>query len=391
MKKKVLFLIHTLGAGGAEKVLVNLVNHMSDTYNVTVMTIIDTGVFRREISPKVTYKTMFKIPFMKEKEQASGSLLNNANPLKKQLAKFYSFIWRYMPTKFLYRWKVKEKYDIEVSFLEGICAKVIASSKNDSKKYAWIHVDLIHEKKSEKFFLNRKQESNCYNQFDKIVAVSENVREQFIKKFNYSEDKIVVKYNAIHDKDIMEKAIVPIKIKEKTKFTIISVGRLSIQKGYDRLLKICKKLKEETFDFELWILGVGPEEENLKNYIEKNHLENMVFLLGFQSNPYPFMKCADLFVCSSRAEGFSTVASEAAILEIPIVTTDCSGMRELLGDSDYGLITENCSDALYKGIKKMLLDKQLFNRYKKQIVKAKNRFSLDKSVKDVEEMFGEVL
>ncbi len=390
MKQKVLFLIHTLGVGGAEKVLVNLANHMSDTYDVTVMTVIDTGIFRMELNHRVTYKTMFKIPFLKNhKKEESGSLLDKTSRKKKILAKCYSTIWKYMPTKILYWLKIKEKYDIEVAFLEGICAKVIAASNQHSKKFAWMHVDIINENKSDAVFRNQKVAKSCYEKFDKIVAVSEGVQKQFIKKFNYNPKKVVVKHNAINTSEILKKANEKLSIKIPKEFKLITIGRLSKQKGYDRLLSVVKKLKDDHILFHLWILGVGPKEQELKQFVIENQLQDCVEFLGFQSNPFPYLKIADLFVCSSRAEGFSTVACEATVLGVPIVTTDCSGMKELLGDNEYGLITDNNEKAFYIGLKEILTNSKKYNHYKQKIQEIKNMFDIDVSVKQIEEMFGD--
>lgn len=394
MKNKVLFLIHTLGAGGAEKVLVNLVNHMSNDFDITVMTVIDTGVFRKDLNQQITYKTMFKIPFHKANKKESlnehsGSLLNKTSKVKGIMAKCYAIIWKFMPTKLLYRMKIRDKYDIEVAFLEGICAKIIASSNQDSKKFAWMHIDIINEKKSDAVFRNQKVAKACYEKFDQVVAVSEGVKKQFIKKFDYNPQKVVVKYNAIDTLDILEKSKTPISVTPPTEFKMVTVGRLSKQKGYDRLLSVANRLKEEQISFHLWIIGVGPKEQELKQYVMDYQLQNHVDFLGFQTNPFPYMKTADLFVCSSRAEGFSTVACEATVLGIPIVTTDCSGMKELLGDSEYGLVTENTEDALYEGLKKMITDKEKYQYYKSQIQKIKDRFDMETLVGQIEEMFGD--
>lgn len=393
MKKKILFLNHTLGAGGAEKVLVNLVNHMSEEYDVTLMTVIDTGVFKKDLAPNITYKTMFKLPFNSDKKNnnkdQSGSLLNGTSKIKKIMAKIYSSLWKIMPTKLLYRVKVKEKYDIEVAFLEGICAKIISASNQKSKKYCWIHVDVINENKSDAVFMNLKSAKNVYNKFDKVVAVSNEVRNQFIKKYAYAKDKVVVKHNAINTDEIREKANKKVKINKPKEFKMVTIGRLSKQKGYDRLVSIAKKLKKDKIPFHLWIIGVGPKEAELKQFVEENKLTKEVEFLGFQSNPFPYLKAADLFVCSSRAEGFSTVACEATVLGVPIVTTNCSGMEELLGKSEYGLITDNSEKALYKGLKDILTDEKKYKFYKKQIKKIKDNFDISNSVKEVEEMFGE--
>ena len=138
--------------------------------------------------------------------------------------------------------------------------------------------------------------------------------------------------------------------------------------------------------YELWIIGVGAEEESLREYILKNNLSN-VKLLGYKSNPYKYIKASDLFVCSSRAEGFSTVVSEAIVLEKPIIATKCSGMKELLGENEeYGIVCENSTNALYASIKKILEEKNEYDLLKEKIKERKEIFDIDKSIKRIEQL-----
>jgi glycosyltransferase involved in cell wall biosynthesis len=393
-RKKILFLIHTLGAGGAEKALVNLVNNMNyKKYDITVMTVINTGKFRNDLNQNIQYKTMFNIPILNNKEETknvSGSLLNKTSKKVNIISKIYQLFWKMFPAKLIYTIFIKEKYDVEVSFLEGICAKIISNSTNKkSKKIAWVHVDLLNENKSEKFFKNIREEKKCYNKFNSIVAVSNIVKESVIKKYNIDFDKVLVKYNPIDINEITNKANDNINMEISKKIKLISIGRLTSQKGYDCLLRIAKKLKDDKIDYELWIIGVGPEEDNLKKYIHENYLSNYVKLLGFKENPYKYLKIADLFVCSSRAEGFSTAVSEAIILGVPVITTDCSGMRELLGDNnEYGIVTKNDEKSLYEGLKSLLLNNKKYQHYLKKIKLRKNMFDINRAVNEIEEMFG---
>ena len=162
---------------------------------------------------------------------------------------------------------------------------------------------------------------------------------------------------------------------------------MSVQKGYDRLLKIVKKLNEDNLIFDLWIIGVGSEEEKLKKYIDNNDLEN-VKLLGYQENPYKYIKKADIFVCSSRAEGFSTVVSEAVILGKTIVTTECSGMREILGkNAEYGIICKNEEKDLYENLKRVLENKKIFEYYQNKIKERKNFFDMKNNIEKIEKIF----
>lgn len=105
-------------------------------------------------------------------------------------------------------------------------------------------------------------------------------------------------------------------------------------------------------------------------------------LLGFQENPYICMSEADLFVSSSRVEGYSTVVAEALVLGLPVMTTDCSGMRDLLGDSEYGIITENNIESLYSQIKMMILDKDKYKYFKSKAMEKSKAFSMNVKIQE---------
>lgn len=399
MKKKVLFLIHTLQVGGAEKVLVNLVNKMDkNKFDITVMTVINTGAFRNELNNDIKYDSIIKLKILnkinryREKirnVEKSGNLFDKKSKVKEILAKIYKMFWRNIDISWVYKKTIKDRYDIEIAFLEGIATKIIANSNNErSKKIAWIHVDLLKENKTDKFFKNINEEKETYNKFNKIVCVSEIVEEQFEKKLNYDFKKVCVKYNPIDQINIKNKALEEIKIVKK-RFTFCTIGRLSTQKGYDRLIKVVSKLNKYNLEFDVWIIGVGIEEEKLKKLILKLNTKN-VKLLGYKQNPYPYIKLADCFVCSSRAEGFSTVVSEAIILEKPIITTQCSGMEELLGkNSEYGLICENSEEALYEAMYKFITNRNVIEKYEKNIKDRKKIFDIDKSVKEIEKLINQ--
>ena len=390
--KKVLFLIHTLGGGGAEKVLVNLVNGMDKKkYKVTVMTVVDTGIFRKDLSPEIEYKTIIKNPFKKKKKQEEnnpGNLLSKSDSKLKLLAKGYVFLWRIIPAKIFYKLFIRDKYDVEISFLEGICSKLISASTNKkSKKIGWIHVDLINHSKSSGVFKSLDDERKCYANFDNIICVSEVVRESVLEKLKLNPKQVIVRYNAINKDEVLLKAQEEVlDINKSSKFTFCTIGRLINQKGFDRLLRVHKNLLNSGYNCELWIIGEGNKRPLLEDYIKQNQLESSVKLLGFKVNPYKYLNLADAFVCSSRAEGFSTVASEAVILGKPIVTVNCSGMTELLGENnEYGIVIENNEDALLAGMIEMMKEET----YKKYLIRVEQRsefFSFERAVKNIEDL-----
>ncbi len=380
-KPKVLFLIHTLGAGGAEKVLVDTVNAMTNKLDITLMTIIDIGAFKSNLNPNVNYKTMFKT------KNTNENLLNNKKTnFKSILIEVYKLIWKIIPISLLRKIKINDFYDIEVAFLEGITAKVVA--KSSSKKMVWIHVDMINQTTSDKVFINKKSMQKTYNKFDKIVAVSEDVKEKFSKKFDNQIDpnKVTVHYNLLDSKNINLKANENIKCYDNCVVNIVSVGRLVDQKGYDRLINVLYKLKQENYKFRVSIIGVGPLYESLNKKINNLFMNEEIKLLGFKSNPFPYIKQADFFVCSSFAEGFSTAVCEASILKTPTITTDCSGMKELFGENKYGYIVPNNEKDLYKGIKYFLDNENVVANYRKNLSELQQRFDTSNSIRNIEKL-----
>ncbi len=383
--KKILILIHTLNGGGAEKVLVNLVKNINkEKYSVTVMTIVNEGIYIDDIlnTKGVKYRYMF------------NSFFKNARQKKKKIpTKIMNMIWsgykwyiKHIFSEKSYRHFIKEKYDIEVAFLEGMCAKIISKSPNKkSKKAAWIHTDITILKKSSKTFRNEQEEIDCYKKFNKIICVSNGVKDTFINKMGFSEN-IITKINPINSKEIIEKSNEEVDdITRDDEFLICSIGRLIPEKNYDGLLRCHKKLLDNGIKNKLWIIGEGDERKNLEKYIKSNELEDSVKLIGFKSNPYKYLKMADLFVCSSKVEGLSTVLCEAIILNKPIVTTNCPGVSDIIGESENGaIITENDEESLYNGIYRVVSDKDLYNNLLEKVKERSKKFVIEKQVRDIE-------
>ena len=164
---------------------------------------------------------------------------------------------------------------------------------------------------------------------------------------------------------------------------IISLGSLIDVKGYDRLLKVASRLKDDGFTFNLYILGNGPKKNELNRFIENERLSTFVSLLGYQENPYPFLKLSDIYVCSSYAEGYNTAITEALVLGKPVVSTECSGVKEQLGENnEWGICVENSEEGLYNGLKQML-NPEIRDYYKKQAAIRGRDFTLEKSMNEI--------
>lgn len=350
--KKILFLIHDLGGGGAEKVLVNLVNCMDKTkFDITVMSLFDVGVNRQFLSPDNKYIGCMKYMF-----------------------KGNSKIMKLLSPEALHKQFIKEHYDIEVAYLEGPSARIISGCDDKStKKVCWIHGTLDTKEKIASPFRSFEEAEKCYNKFDHMVFVSEDIRHAFCNVLPVKSAKVL--YNTVESDKIisLSKEDAP-EIHKNDKTKLVAVGSLKDVKGFDRLLHIAKKLKSEKYEFELYIIGTGVLQNEFENYIKNNNLSDTVFLTGYKENPYAYVSKCDLFICSSHSEGFSTAATEALITGVPVCTVEVSGMKEMLGqNNEYGLITENSEEALYEGIKKLLTDKELLYIYNEK-AKERGRF-----------------
>lgn len=360
---KILFFIENLGGGGAEKVLLNLVNGMDkQKFDITVQTLYPDPASKK-LDNAIKYKFCYKTP-------------TAANKMRMRFE---------AETGLIYGLHIKDDYDIEVAYLECGATKIMAGSTNkNAVKLAWVHCDL--SKKADDATAFAKATAKYYKKFNKIVCVSEDVKNSFLNMYGDISEVVTV-HNCYDDKEIKFKAEEHVNLPfSHERPLLLAVGRLSKEKCYERLLKVQKRLLDENIDFSLLILGEGQERTRLEKYISENSLEKYVLLPGFCENPYPYIKKADILVCSSQYEGYSTFAVEGLILGKPMITTECSGMRELLNNGEYGLITENSEEGLYRGIKRMLTEKDLLDGIKSRLQNV-NTFCLEESVKKTEKFF----
>ena len=390
--KKILFVVHTLQVGGAEKVLLNILKNINKSkYDITVLAIVNDGIYVQDVKniKGIKYKYVFNSLFKKARENKNSKKHNLAKRMMNKIWKVYLWLLKYFPS-IMYRIFVREKYDVEIAFLEGKVAKFVSHSKNKkSKKIAWIHTD-INNKPSCSIFRNLEEEIKCYKKFYKIICVSDEVKNRFSNKTGITEN-IYVQLNPIDSENILKKQDEKITEELNNKGLIVcSVGRLVKEKGYDRLLEVHNRLIKESIEHTLWIIGDGVKKDELEKYIEENNLKDTVNLVGYQKNPYKYIKKSDIFVCSSRVEGLSSVLLEAAIIGKPIVTTDCPGAKEILGDDGQSaLIVENSTEGLYLGMKTILEDIELMRKFQVNIKKRSKLFNLQEAIKQIEKIIDE--
>lgn len=368
---KILFLINTLGGGGAERVLVNLVNNM------------DTSVF------DITVETMFG-------EGVNADLLNkNIRRIAKNdpCPPGIAYIFRFMSEKALYKHFIgNEHYDILVAYMHGAPVKVIAGCNDpDVKKIAWLHNGDPETGTFFRFWSKRSDAFKAYAGCDAVVGVSQSVADAF-SAYTGIKENIRVVYNTNDAAKITEAAKEPVDIPfDPDSLNVVSVGRLGKEKGYERLFAVCEKIRSEGFPVTVSIIGAGSEEEALRRLIAENNAVDHFRLIGFRSKPYAYVAKADVFVCSSYTEGLSTAVTEAVILGVPVVSTDVSGAKEILGENnEYGIVTENSENGLYTGIKEMLSDPDKRRHYAEKAKERAAFFATEKTVNEAQELFEEL-
>jgi glycosyltransferase involved in cell wall biosynthesis len=363
-KKKILFLITNMDGGGAEKVLIQILQKIDYTkYDVDLGIIYHKGVYLNDIPSQVN--TFF---------------LSQIKPgIFSRLVSLSMFMHLEKLLEWYINYRLRADYDIEIAFLEGMATKFVAMKRSKASKFAWVHCDLYNHHWTKGDYKNTTLEKEAYKAINHIVFVCRQNQSAFNQLFpdmDISTQRIL--YNPIDRNTIinLSKAF----LVDKKVLTICSIGRLLPEKGFDRLIQACGQLRHDGFSFQLWLIGKGEDEKMLKELVVSLHLEQTVFFIGFVANPYPYLNASDLYVSSSRAEGFSLVIAEALCLGKPIVSTTTAGGRDLLNEGKYGLLTENSEQGLYEGIKSMISSEKTRSLYREKAREGAKQFDFEHSM-----------
>ena len=371
MKKKILIRIGSLRHGGAEKVLVTFLRNLpKDKYEVDLLLNLYSGKHLPDVPDWVN------VMFLNR-----GEMITTNRP-KDLPKKIYRVVYQQLLKKYpkiLYKKKLKNKqYDVEFAAIHGFMDEILNSPLKSSKKLMWIHNDLTQvsgytPEKIRRFF-----------RYDKVMVISEKIHENFLSlaENQTEKDKIVRIYNPLDTQEILtksEKPIINYQFDESVP-TFVSVGTVFPQKGFDRLLRVHKRLLDGGFPHRILILGDGYDFETIKRLKSDLGVDETATMFGFTDNPYPYFRQADYYILSSRYEGFPTVLFEAITLKKNIIATDVSGVREMLNEGNLGLITDNSEEGIYQGMKQALQHPESFDDYQKNLKDYQMPFDLSNSV-----------
>lgn len=381
-KISVLILIDSLCCGGAEKSLVSLLPSLiARGYDLTLMRYNEGGLFE-QLVPEGVKETIVPRPKKSLRLLLSRLLLSLRLRLpggrKRHGAElFWSFMGRHFPT-------LSQEFDVAIAYQQGFPTYYISEKVKARKKITWANVDLTKAGYLPDFC------RPFYDKYDSVVAVSEILADKIhTDGFVSSREKIHTVY------DILSESLIRSLAEKGTGFDrtdnalhITTVGRLMPQKGYDLAIGAAAILAAEGLAFKWHIVGGGPLEDSLREMIEKEGLQDCVILEGVQLNPYPFIKNCDIYVQTSRFEGFGLTVGEAKILHKPIVSTDFPVIHNQLTQEVNGLITSMDAIAIADAILRLAKSPELRSALTSRLAEENNTTELTESEKVIKLIEG---
>lgn len=367
-KAKVLFIITSLAGGGAEKVLMTVLHHFDyEKYDVTLCVVSKSGIYLNELPQSLKKIYVYE----------------NPNSFVARLGfVLYSRLRLSFVERFSMRRKIAENYDTIVSFCEGRSMKFHGYVMDKGKRnVTWVHCNLFAMHYTVGPVLSSKDEKRLYESMDEVVFVSNAAREEF-GKLNYHPKHTAVVYNPIEIDSIQR--YLKKKVTTQESCRIVLCGRLVKEKAFERMVRVAGLLSQAGYDYTVEILGEGEDRQKLEKLISQLFLEDKVILRGFVKPPYPNMADADIFVSTSKTEGYPVNICEAMSLALPIVATRCSGNAEIIGeDEQCGVLTDQDDQSIYDGIVKMIESPELRERCGKNAYEKSKSFDADEVMKSV--------
>lgn len=374
--KNILFVINSLTIGGSERSLVSLLNLLDyKKYNVDLLMLRHGGEFEKYIPKEVN--------ILNELEYYSylGGKKSNTNIMNRIKYSFYRIktsinlrrnlkkITPIHAEQVLYKShkkvlnSISKKYDMAIAYSQGLPTYYVAEKVNSGKKIAWINCDYVTT------MYDKEYDKNFYAEFNKIISVSNSIKESIARLNKEYEKKLEVIFDIVDPKLIERMANEDRVLQNKSYINILTVARLVItHKGYDLAIDAAKLLKNDGYNFKWFVIGDGPDRDRINQLVLKNKLEEDFILLGKKDNPYPYMKNCDIYVQPSKKEGFGLTVVEAKILKKPILCTNFNTAKEIINDNYDGLIVKGSAFDIYLGLKKYIDNSEV----KEKIIKNLN-------------------
>lgn len=369
MKKKILFVIDSLHCAGAEKSLITLLSLIDySRYEVDLQLFGYGGALERLLPKEVkllkplkytefcelSIKSAFRDSIKRFNTKMISARLKFTVAIRKEKysnAQKARIFWQKVSDVIEDN---EKEYDIAISYAQGVPTFYVADKVKARKKYAWVNVS-YRLKSDDRIFQNK-----YYEIYDNIIAVSDSTKDVFIETFPEFYDKVKIIYDINDSKFITKMSEIGESYEDNfSGLRLLTVGRLANQKGYDIALEACKILKDKGINFRWYSLGIGPLKSEIEEYIRKNNLEEHFILLGVRANPYSYIKDCDIYVQTSKFEGFGLAIAEARMLNKPVVTTRFDAVYNQMIDRQNGLVVDMDAQGVANGILELINNKQL--------------------------------
>ncbi|TXK77876.1 glycosyltransferase [Mesonia sp. K4-1] len=347
MKGRILFYYSVFNMGGAERSLLKLmVGFIERGYTVDLLLLYGEGNLEKQIDKRINIHKLRSRNYKTE-------FLKTSNVLKKIE---FLFLHSLSYPKFYLNLFELKKYTYQCVFvgLHGLSPKLIVKNLKFKKLIQFIRSDLALCDQNNKAHNHIIKYGSIV---DNYVCVAQTCKKSFDEKYPSLSFKSVVVYNLLSAQSIIvnsRKQVDDLQFFENDSFKIFSVCRLQEKsKGILRIVDVVKDLCENNIDFKWYLIGAGEDMQILREKIEIDGVGDCLILLGRKANPYPYMLLADLIAVPSYYEGLCGVVNEAKVLNIPVLATEFSGIREQIKNGENGIIVENSRIGIYEGIKKL--------------------------------------
>lgn len=362
-QKKLLFVCYGLGIGGIERCLVNLLNILpEDEFDVDLLVLNPEYALKDQIRRKVNFLDAFSYIYNTEFTMGEIRRRGGLWKYRRMLLPYLDHRVRIklgLPLWTTFR-PLEKHYDVAVAYSQnGLAPYYVADKVTADRKVLWYH-NGAYEKTGKDYALDRQY----YPKFDYVVTVSRYCEEMLRERFPCLREKTLVLYNICDSKSVLRgaEAFFPEGFSGEAAH-IVTVGRLAPEKGPDLALEVCRLLREEGRKIVWHWVGDGPMMKTIRAQAAQMGLGDCFRLEGDQTNPYPYMKYAKIYVQPSYYESYSATVSEAMVLCKPIVITGVGGMRDRLTNGVTGQVVPVSAQALVEAIGQLLDSEETARRY----------------------------
>lgn len=375
-KKKILFVIESLVAAGAEKSLITFLSVLDKSkFEIDLQLFAYGGEFERylpsevNLLPPLAYMRFVQLDILHQfltfdvhkilaRWKYSFAIRKKNIGHRDRARFFWDYVSECIPQS-------QKKYDVAVAYAQNIPTLYVVDKVSAKMKLAWINAIYTPEG------VNREFYRNYYSQINHIVTVSDSSQDEFVKVYPSFKNKTVIIRDMLDANFVslmsLEKQEIPFQYDVPTILTVARLERYS--KGYDITLDACRLLVERGITFKWYVIGKGDYREEMETYIAKHHLESVFLFLGTTPNPYPYIKNCTIYVQTSRHEGYGLSIAEARILNRPVVTTEFDAVWVQMVQGENGIVVPQDPVAVADAIERLLKDEELYDHivsYQKQ-------------------------